>query len=52
MRYPLIATVVITAFICLSLLAFAWIKGDSLCEIKVKLAWIEVNAYSVCESVR
>ncbi|KQN47684.1 hypothetical protein ASE93_10360 [Serratia sp. Leaf50] len=52
MRYPLIATVVITAFICLSLLAFAWMKGDSLCEIKVKLAWIEVNAYSVCESVR
>ncbi len=46
MRYPSIATVVIVAFICLSLLTFTWMKGDTLCEIKVKLAGIEVTIIS------
>ncbi len=52
MQYPSITTVVIVAFICLSLLTFIWMKGDTLCEIKVKLAGIEVAASSACQSVR
>lgn len=52
MRYPSIITVVIVAFICLSLLAFIWMKGDTLCEIKVKLGVLEVAASSAYASVR
>ncbi|WP_442976121.1 Hok/Gef family protein [Rouxiella sp. T17] len=52
MRYPSITTVVIVALFCLSVLTFTWMKGDTLCEIKVKLGGIEVSASSICESVR
>jgi hypothetical protein len=52
MRYTSKTTVVIVIFICLSLLAFTWMKGDALCEIKVKLGVLEVAASSAYASVR
>ncbi|WP_442976153.1 Hok/Gef family protein [Rouxiella sp. T17] len=52
MLYQSITKVVKVALVCLSFLAFIWIKGDTLCEIKVKLGGIEVAASSICESVK
>ncbi|MCC3717437.1 Hok/Gef family protein [Rouxiella badensis] len=52
MRFTSITIVLLVFFICASLLAFTWMKGNTLCEIKVKSIWIEVVASLAYESVR
>jgi protein HokB len=51
-RFTSITIVLLVFFICASLLAFTWMKRNTLCEVKVKSIWIEVVASSAYESVR